>query len=491
MGAYSSYRFVQRLFLALLLVLAVGQVSGCASVDPDLGRVHLPDAGQLDAPTGGRFVEQTDPRWWRLFGDAILTRIVEDALTANAEVRLALARVKEARADAGYTRADLLPQIGARAQASRDRSSASAPGAFGESSTSTYYQVGFDSSWEVDLFGGRRMAARAAGETVDARIEEADAVRVIVAAEIARVYLELRTLQARQAIAEAALANALALHDLARRRHLLGADHSGEAERVEAAVLQHRALIGALRGEIERTASRLAVAAGRPPGAFDDLAAKPAALPRVSTPPEIAYPAIALRVRPDVRAAERQLAAAISEIGVAEAEFYPKLVLLGSGGILAAGGGDVFSSANQEWSVVPGLSLNLFSGGRLRANVDAAGVRAEQARVAFEQTALDALLEISDGLSLLCSSLARVEDLERAKAASEAAASVFRKRYDLGAENLFAVLDAEGLSLEVADEALLAEAEALMVRIVLYKATAGAPIDAAARDLAAPLEPSS
>ena len=166
MGAYSSYRFVQRLFLALLLVLAVGQVSGCASVDPDLGRVHLPDAGQLDAPTGGRFVEQTDPRWWRLFGDAILTRIVEDALTANAEVRLALARVKEARADAGYTRADLLPQIGARAQASRDRSSASAPGAFGESSTSTYYQVGFDSSWEVDLFGGRRMAARAAGETV-------------------------------------------------------------------------------------------------------------------------------------------------------------------------------------------------------------------------------------------------------------------------------------------------------------------------------------
>lgn len=140
---------------------------------------------------------------------------------------------------------------------------------------------------------------------------------------------------------------------------------------------------------------------------------------------------------------------------------------------------------------MPGLSLNLFSGGRLRANVDAAGVRAEQARVAFEQTALDALLEISDGLSLLCSSLARVEDLERAKAASEAAASVFRKRYDLGAENLFAVLDAEGLSLEVADEALLAEAEALMARIVLYKATAGAPIDAAARDLAAPLEPSS
>ncbi|MEJ2410132.1 MAG: efflux transporter outer membrane subunit [Novosphingobium sp.] len=464
-------------------------LSACAGAGPNFERPEVPHVARPLAPENIEFTDRTDPRWWRSFHDDTLTTIIEGALETSPEIRLALSRVKEARADMGYARADLLPHIGASAQMSRDRTSASAWGSFGESTTSTFYQAAFDATWEIDLFGGRRRAFEAAAAMLDARNGEAVAVRVMIAAEIARTYVELRALQERLGIARSALANAEDLVALTRHRFEAGASNISEVNRALAETATRRAQIPALEGEIERTLDQLAVITGKPPGTFAHLASRNTGLPGVLETPEIAYPAYALRARPDVWAAERQLAAATAEIGVAKAELYPRLVLPGSGGVLVAAGDGLFSADNLMWKILPSLSLGLFSGGRIRANIDAAGARAEQAGIAFDQTALNALLEISEGLSLRRSSVKQADNLRQARTAAQEAANILRERYALGAEGLFPVLDAEAAALEAADGAVLAEAEVLLALISLYKATAGAPIDAVSYGLAGATEP--
>ena len=475
--------FLRKLNHAGYYLALVAFVASCTMVGPDFEPPEHADAEMPSVPGDVSFVETTDVRWWRYLDDEQLNTLIDIALSDSLDIQLALARLREARAEAGATRSTLRPQLGVGGQVSRDRSSAAPPGSFGESTTSTLYQGAFDASWEIDLFGGNRRAIEAASATVDARSGDAAATQVIVAAEMARTYVELRALQQRLVIASSALKNSEDVLELTKRRVQAGSGLDAEVKRAEADVSARKAQIPALEGEIERTANRIALIAGKTPGTYSDLANTPGPLPTPAAAPQIAYPAVALRVRPDIWAAERDLAAATADVGVATAELYPKLVLPGSGGVLSGSGGDLFTSDNISWSFAPSLSLELFSGGRIRSAIDAAGARAEQARIAFDQSVLNALLEISDGLSVRRSSLAQAVELRRSNASARSAANDLRTRYDLGAESIFTVLDAEAAVFDAADSALMAEAEALLALIALYKSTAGAPVDPQSYDL--------
>lgn len=475
--------------------LAHGAVRAAAALAASLslaacmvGPDHVPLSAAVDAPVGIpqeiAYADHTDRRWWLGFDDPVLTGLVADALSNSPDVRIAAARLDEARALAGEARSGLLPQIGAGAEAARERTSSNRPGAFEgeEPLTSWRYQAGFDAGWELDLFGGRRRALEAARAQRDARRGELGAVEVTVAAETVRAYLELRLLQERLAIAESAVATLERTADLTRQRRDLGEEIDAEVQRARAELMTRRAAVPEIRAELERTAHRLAILTGQQPQALLALVEDASSLPGYRILPEIAFPAAALAARPDVFAAERAVAAATADIGVATAELYPRITLMGNGGVISASTGDLFAADSLFGAVGPRVQLNLFSGGRVRSQIAAAGARAREAEARFDQTVLTALREIYDGLTTWRYAQERSQALLEARRAAETAARDIAARYEEGADDLLSVLDARRSAIDAADAALVVEAEALLALVSLFKATAGATIDADASE---------
>jgi outer membrane protein, multidrug efflux system len=420
-------------------------------------------------------VEQPfDPRWWQQFEDPVLDELVVRALAANHDVRMAVARVDQARAFFDDVALDRFPT--AVAGASVDRRDQAIPGFSERPRPITTYRAGFDAFWEIDVFGRVRSQVRAAAANAEGFEAEVDDVRVSVAAEVARNYFELRGLQQQLAVADRSLLNQRETLRLTQVRRDAGIGEEQDVASAAARVAAIEASVPPIRSAIAQREHHLAVLIGVRPGALGvDLT--PRAYPPLTKALAIGEPGSLLRRRPDVRAAERRLASATGREGVAAAELFPQISITGFLGLLAGRGGSFFNASDaRAWAVTPALSWAAFDIGSARARLRGAEGATRESIAEFEQVVLLAIEETENALVNYREeqeTLVRLADQARE---STRAATIARVRYQAGVVDFLELLDAERTQLQAEDAVAQAEAGVFTSVIAVYKALGGIPI---------------
>jgi NodT family efflux transporter outer membrane factor (OMF) lipoprotein len=472
-------RTASRVTLAALLALSAGCAVGPDYVRPDpSARSSWTAAAQ--GTSGAPADEPALAAWWSAFEDPVLTALVERAAASNLDLLQARARVREARARRGSAAADLAPAVSASASAARTKSSAeSSAGA-----TADLFRTGLDASWEIDLFGGTRRAVEAAAATEEAAFEDERSVQVSLAAEVGLAYLDLRTVGARLAVARRNLAALQQTADLTRWRANAGLTTELDAEQARANLEQERAAIPPLERDLAKDRNALAVLLALEPGALDAELTRAHAAPRMPPTVAMGVPADALRRRPDVRRAERRLAAQTAEVGVAEAARYPKLTLSGSIGLESLTVGGLVRSGAVTSSLGAGLLAPVFDAGKLARNVEVQEAIQEQFLLAYRAAVLAALQEVEDALVAFDREQARRAALAAAAEAASQAALLARDQYLSGLVAFTAVLDAERTLLAIEDSLAASDGEVGSDLVRLYKALGGgwSPIAAAPQE---------
>lgn len=459
-----------------LLVLAVAMLGACAPlgpVGPDykapavsvpaVWSVALPDNAQ-PAPDAGAGVV----RWWRQFDDAQLDALIDEALTGSLDLRLATARLRQARASRAQAVGGLFPTVSASTGVSRSGSS----DLISPLPASTIYDAGFDARWELDLFGGARRGIEAASADQAASEASLDNVRVSLVAEVAQNYVELRSYQRRLAIARDNLASQDETLQITGWRYQAGMASSADVEQARASREQTRATIPDLDVGRAAAENRLAVLLGRNPGALREQLAGQRPFPALPAAVATGIPADVLLRRPDLIAAERALAAETARVGQRLAQRFPSLNLGASFGwqaysVATLGGGSLARAVSGT------LAATLFDGGRLRAAVDIQSAAQEQALIAYQRGVLVALEEVEHALASYAAGRERVAARRAAAEAARNAAALSRQLYQSGLADFQKVLDTDRTRLAAEDGLALAEAGMRTSLIKLYKALGG------------------
>ena len=416
--------------------------------------------------------------WWQAFGDPVLDRLIAAALTDNLDIEQALARVDQSRAAAAAAGAALLPSGTVDGQAARVQQSIET--GLGRVSqyvpdfprTVNQYQLSTGASWELDLAGGLRRGREAAGAEAQAAEAMGAQMRVTVAAEVADAYVRLRVLQQRRAIVRGQRDSAQRILTLTEQRHWLGEATARAVEQARANAAGAEADLLPIGAGIEAQLNRLAVLGGRAPQAdrmgLEAEAAIPAApLPGAGSPGDL------LRRRPDLIAAERQLAASHARIGVALAEFYPRLSLSGLLGFQAQTAGRLLTGDANVIQGAVGLRWRLFDFKRLDAERDAAEGREREALAAYRQAVLRAAEEVENGYATLGARRTEVDVRTREIDAAGKARAMTDSAWKVGEISLFELIDAERTLLAARDRMALAEGEAALAAIACYRALGG------------------
>lgn len=443
----------------------------CATVGPDYSTPTspLPAAWRTKVGATSSTDVQALAHWWTLLDDPILSNLVTRAVADGLDVRAAEARVREARARRAVAGADRFPTLTTSAVASRTRTRAqNVPQV-----TTNLYSLGFDASWEADVFGGKRRALEAADASLQAAQEDLRDVLVTLVAEVALNYTEVRAFQARVAIAQANLAAQTEIHDIVRWRLEAGLTTQLDVDQATFSLEQTRAQIPTLRAGLEQAKSRLAVLLGQPPGSLAEILAKPEPVPVAPLAVAVGVPAEVLRRRPDVRRAERQLAAQTAQVGVATAARYPNFALIGSIGLEALSLSNFFSAATRTAQLAGNASWTLFDAGRLRESVDVQSALQEQALVRYEASVLGALNDVENALIAYAEEQERLQSLQAAAAAAERASALARQQYTAGLIDFQSVLDSQRSVLSLQDQVASSRAETTSDLIRLYKALGG------------------
>ncbi len=408
------------------------------------------------------FAKQSyDPKWWSQFDDSTLEQLESAALESNHDVRIAVARLDQARAIVSDVSNDRYPIAGASALVDRREEF--------ETTRSTY-RAGFDAFWELDLFGRVRSQIAAANATAESLNASLDDVRVSVAAEVARNYFELRGLQQQLEVAERSLTNQRESLRLTRLRRDAGVGEELDVASAGARVAGTEASIPPIRAAIAAREHRLAVLLGKRPGDLGiDLS--PHAYPPLAKALALGDPDALLRNRPDVRAAERRLAAAAAREGVAAADLYPRISITGFLGFLAGRGSLFGESESKSWSITPSIEWTDFASARARLHSAEAGTR--EALAAYEQTILLALEESENALVAYREQQQTLLRLNEQARESARASNIARARYREGVADFLALLDAERTQLQAEDAVAQAEARVFTSVVGVYKALGG------------------
>ena len=450
--------------------LCLAWVAGCA-VGPNYHppKPAVPANWSEAGPSGAAQLAQ----WWRTLNDTNLDTLIERAVLANNDLKAAEARVRAARALRGAAVADLFPTIGASSSLTTSRRSQNAlttPIRLIEADT---YQAGFDASWEIDVFGGKRRALQAATADLQAIEEDRRGVWVSLLAEVARNYVELRGAQRRLAIARDNLKAQGETLEITRARLAQGLSSELDTAQAEALLATTKAQMPALETAVKQSGHRLSVLLGQPPGALDAEFSHEAPIP--ATPPEIpaGLPSDLLRRRPDVRRSERQLAAATARLGVATAELFPKFFLTGSAGYQSLDVENLISPSSKFWSAGPSVRWRLLEFPRLRSQIRAQTAVQEQVLAQFNQTVLLALEEVENALVAYAKEKERSQSLEESVAANRRAVGLANQLYQSGLGAFLNVLDAERALYLTEDSLAQSRRTAAQNLIVLHKALGG------------------
>ncbi len=420
-------------------------------------------------------------RWWTAFRDPLLDRLLVQAMAGNLDLEIAAARVREARAARGIAASRGLPQVDANAAYSRAQrsdavppfnSDSAGPSPFGARVQNTF-QAGFDASWELDVFGGVRRDREAALAQVQAAEEGRRDVLVTVIAEVARNYVELRSAQRRLEILEATLRSQRETLDLVRARFDAGLGNDLDVTRAESLLHATESERPPLEQLARRTVHALRVLLGGDPGSLTSTLETPRSIPAAAPEVPSILPSELLSRRPDLRRAERELAAATARIGVARADLFPRFSLVGVFGRRSEDAADLGSGSSQFWAIVPGIRWPILSGGRIRANIGVQEARQEQALRQYQKAVLVAVEEVEDALSAHVRDLRRKEDLSASVAASRRALELATERYTGGVESFLSVLDAQRSTYAAEDLLVQSESNTAIDLIAVYKALGG------------------
>ena len=406
-------------------------------------------------------------RWWTEFQDPTLDRLVKEAVAGNLDLKIAAARIREARAARGIAASAGLPQVGVNGAYARTHNS---PFGRGEQNV---FEAGFDASWEIDVFGGVRRDREAALADVQAAEEGRREVLVTLLADVGRSYLELRGTQQQLRILEQTLTSEQDTLDIAKARLEAGLGAELDVARAEGLLKANEADRPVLEREARAAIYRLGVLVGKEPSALAKELETPADIPPV--PPEIplTLPSELLSRRPDLKRAERELAAATARIGVARADLFPRFSILGTFGRRRQDLGDLKDGSAQFWNVIPAVRWPIFSGGRIRANIEVQNARQEQALLQYERQILTALEEVENALSAHTRERSREASLKAAVDATRRALALATDRYTSGLENFLSVLDAERSVYAAEDQLVRSEKTSAVTLIAVYKALGG------------------
>ena len=478
------------------------------TVGPDAKTPVQPMPARYNGATTAPADDAALAQWWTGFNDPTLNNLVARALRDNLDVQTAASRIREARQQEIVAGAAAWPTVSANpsftyTQLSRNAISlgglgtltgGAASGASGELSAGfglpgtsfNTYQLGLDASWQLDLFGRTRRSVEAAHDTALANVWDSRDTQVSLVAELADAYLALRTAQRRLAIAQRDLERQRGLLDLLRTRAHAGLATELDVRQQETTVAATAAGLPPLSADVAVQAHALGVLLGEPPEAVLDTLG-PGPLPTAPIIP-VGLPADLLRRRPDIRATERQFAAATANIGVAVADYYPDITLTASPALVSTALSTLLTWGSRNLTASAGLTWNLFDGGRVKANVAVMDERAKQALLAYHKTVLVALRDVEDALTRCAADQARQAALAEQTDSARAADDLSRTQYRAGLVPFSTVLTTEAALLSAEDTAAQNDSAAARDVVALYKALGGGwgetdsnPVQAAAR----------
>ena len=446
-------------------LLAVLLLAGCATKAPTTPAIDVSVPAAWSGQQSPAAPQAADlSQWWQQLGDDRLTGLMEQALRAHTSMRSALAAVEQARAQRDVQAAGLLPSLDASGSAQRSRS---------RGSTGNSFQLGLDASWEPDLFG--RIASGVRASEADLLSAEAGvaAAQVALSAEVALNYISLRSQQERLAIAERNLAAQRETAQITAWRMQAGLASALVDQQARTIVEQTAAQLPALRASIAQARHALAVLTGQPPAALDQVLTDSAPVPQPPQDLALAFPADTLRQRPDVRQAELGVRAAWERVVQAEAQRLPSLRIGGTLGLSALTVGALTGGGATVASLLASVSLPVFDGGALRAQVRVQQAALEQARVGYEAAVLTALKDVEDALVALRGDRDRLARLNAAAEAAGNAALLAQQQYASGLVDFQTVLETQRTLLTAQDSVASTVASVATDHVRLYKALGG------------------
>lgn len=439
-------------------------LAGCTLLGPDYVKPEAKIPDQWSRTLQANAQPQDLSAWWAQLNDPLLTELVNTALQANLDLHAAQARLQESRARRDLAGGNRFPTLTGGLSGSRNRASGN---------TSQLFDAGFDASWEPDVFGGQRRALEGASADLEARLADLHATQVSLTAEVALNYIEVRNAQARLRIARDNLATQTETLQITDWRAQAGLATVLDVDQARTNVEQTRATLPTLETTLAQAEHRLAVLLGEAPAALHDRLTIASPLPAVPDTVATGIPADALRQRPDVRAAERRLAAETARIGSAMADRYPSFNLTGSFGWKAATLGGLGGAGTVVSSLAASMIGTIFDGGRLSSRIAIQNAVQQQAMVAYEKSVLTALEDVENALAAYQFQRLRQQTLRTAAVSSRSAATLARQLYESGNADFQKVLDAQRSLLAIEDSLAASEAQGLSALVQLYKAMGG------------------
>lgn len=458
-------KFTVRACLPVLMILTI---SGC-TVGPDY---HPPG----DAPEAERFARLPSEgvssapaisQWWLALNDPLLNSLIKSALENNPDIAAAKARLRQARASLGGESANKYPKLSATGAAIRTR----LPDSTGLTANNPLelYSNGFDASWELDMFGGTRRGIEAARAQEQASAASLADTHVSIAAEVAKNYLNLCGERLQLALLQRSIVVQQQMLTLTQQRRERGVASDSDVERLVTQLETTRSQITPLQADISDSLDTLAFLLGKTPGELDKQLSAAKALPSLPSRVNVGDPAQLLRQRPDIRSAERQLAASTAQIGEHVADLFPKVNIFGTLGFSSTGGGPLWQKQNASWTVVPYLQWNFLDFGRVQAQINTARAQRDESEANWRKAVLGALRDANASLSHYGHQRQNLMDLERVTLSAERSSALMRQRYQAGVVSLIDLLDTERSLLSTQQEQINAQTQLTVDYVALQK----------------------
>jgi len=463
-------------------VLAVSAVLAACAVGPDYQRPETRSPDEFVSTDPAQFATaDVESEFWTAFNDEQLSSLIEDALTANHDIRIATARLREARAIRGEAQLDFAPTV--TASAGHTESRGSTRQALGFARDQDYYDAGFDAFWELDFFGRIRRNVEANSALVQAAEAGVYSTQVSITAEVARNYFELRGSQQRLEVARRNAENQRETLRITTARLDAGRGTQLDTSRAQAQLSATLATIPDFESDITRSILRLGVLTGKSPEALLPQLSSVQKLPTLPATQNIGTPELLLRRRPDIMVAERQLASATAQIGVAVGDLFPRISFVGRWGFDSIDSSDLGKGSSESYGFGPSIQWAAFDLGRVRQQIKQREAATDRALAVYQQTVLQALEETDASMTAYVKAKVKQAHLQDSTTASLEAVTLARARYESGVADFLTVLDAERSALTAEDQLALSETQTATALLATYKALGGGyrPLSAQAR----------
>ncbi len=464
-----------------LTITAAFIVSACA-VGPDYKSPPSTSPKAWGHTTHSSAIKPFRDPWWTSFNDPELNRLINEAATANLDYKVALARVRDAREQHTITFASGLPQLSAKSTASRrfnnsagaaQSGGATSGGGFGiGNQLINIFQMGFDAQWELDFFGGVRRALEAADATVEGEQENSRDVLVTLLGEVARNYIELRASEQKFRLAKQNLTAQREIEHLTQIRQQSGLASQLDTAQAQAQADSTEAQLPVWQTEIDRSIHAIGLLLGREPETLAIRLNSESPIPAINSEIVTGLPSELLKRRPDIRRAERNMAAANAAIGVATAELYPKINLAAFIGLQNTSIKD-FTPIGKSWSTASTLTMPIFNWGKLNANIRSKKIQYEQTFLNYQSTILNAFKEVEDALAALVNEQKRYQSLKQAADANRLAVALATERYEKGLTGFTDVLLSQEAQFQSEIDLADSYAKVSSNKVALYKALGG------------------